>query len=602
MKKSDSKGFRAVLWLVLLLALLSVLAGCDRGGTADTTAVQTEAPAPESQDLVLLGEDAVCSVIRPDLAPDFVVKAAVALRAALTERTGLEPGIGSDFNLPGREADPDACEILFGVTNRPEGADALSRISAYSSYEVYVRENKLIVIAADETGYSLAVDALTGELSRYWSGETKTLAIPRDFSLSGQGRGDYASLPFCRVGSVETQYNCGDNTWMLILRQTTAEGFEAYLTDASALGYSLVQRSAIGKNLFATLADGRHTVSVTYTPSDGRTRLIIAGEREAALPDNAPTPFEKKHDVTTLTQVGLEFAYGDQDITKFQIGLLYIYRLQDGSFLILDGGPNRPQDLDRLMTTLKSLADDPKNIRVAAWILTHVHGDHTGAIRRLLDTASGSLTIEKLFYNFPCADVLASVDESRDTLDTSLRKSSAVVVKPHPGQIFHIRNAEVQFYYTHELLPPTPVSGGGNTFSMVFSITVDGQKTMFLGDESTVVSELLVRTYGSSLKSDMVQVAHHGATGGTVALYKLIDMKVALWPLGEWDYWYFGGHGRKNETWNAWLYESPNMEQILLAGHSTVTLNLPYVVPADAVRLPWRTVDENYQPITPRPD
>lgn len=43
-----------------------------------------------------------------------------------------------------------------------------------------------------------------------------------------------------------------------------------------------------------------------------------------------------------------------------------------------------------------------------------------------------------------------------------------------------------------------------------------------------------------------------------------------------WDYYNYGGHGRRNETWNAYLISSPKMMEIILAGHSERTITLPY--------------------------
>ena len=151
----------------------------------------------------------------------------------------------------------------------------------------------------------------------------------------------------------------------------------------------------------------------------------------------------------------------------------------------------------------------------------------------------------------------------------------AKTVKAHPGQRFVIGGAEIEYYSTVELVAPADCDTG-NTVSAVFSLTAEGQKIMFLGDSSSTMTNVLVKCYGKALASDIVQVAHHGAHGGSVELYECIDMKVALWPLGVWDYYNYGGHGRKSETWNAYFYSSQKMMEIILAGHSERTITLPY--------------------------
>ena len=56
---------------------------------------------------------------------------------------------------------------------------------------------------------------------------------------------------------------------------------------------------------------------------------------------------------------------------------------------------------------------------------------------------------------------------------------------------------------------------------------------MCLGDASTTASARMVKTYGDYLKSDMVQIAHHGYEGGTSSLYSNIGATVNIWPVGR---------------------------------------------------------------------
>ena len=43
--------------------------------------------------------------------------------------------------------------------------------------------------------------------------------------------------------------------------------------------------------------------------------------------------------------------------------------------------------------------------------------------------------------------------------------------------------------------------------------------------------------YGSELKSDILQVAHHGWNGGSVEIYNAVLPEIALWPVEQsrWD-------------------------------------------------------------------
>ncbi len=54
-------------------------------------------------------------------------------------------------------------------------------------------------------------------------------------------------------------------------------------------------------------------------------------------------------------------------------------------------------------------------------------------------------------------------------------------------------------------------------------MTVDGCRALFLGDSNVEESSILVARYGSYLKSDIIQVAHHGYNGSNVGIYFCAD-------------------------------------------------------------------------------
>jgi acyl carrier protein len=69
-----------------------------------------------------------------------------------------------------------------------------------------------------------------------------------------------------------------------------------------------------------------------------------------------------------------------------------------------------------------------------------------------------------------------------------------------------------------------------NNTSMIVRVTVSGKTTMLLGDALSGAASLLTATYGSYLKSDMVQLAHHGTNPGTESLYANINAPILFWP------------------------------------------------------------------------
>lgn len=581
--------------IILLLAMLAatLLTSCGGGtqppaGGDETTAdpALTTGGSGDTADedfVILRGGAAVASVVRPSSAGSALTEAAVAIRRGIEQAGGILPDIKEDFLLPGDSIDPEAYEILIGNTNRPESSVGELTAAHFTEFSIDIVGRKLVIHAAEDSGYTAAATWLSNQLYSYADRTSGEIVLPADFSHLGSGTAMLATLPLYKTaaGREERLWDCGDGCRMYIMRDTNADEFKAYDADLVADGYQKYTENQIGDNLYATYtsADGKYVLNTVYTAYEKRARLII----EPMSKTDLPPIIDEYKDIcgpVTVTQVGLEYLYdAGKEISEFQIGMLYIIRLRDGRFIVIDGGFDRDRGVDLFLTNIRALAPDPKNITIAAWIFTHSHGDHVGMFRRLskLDGAKRSLSIERFVFNFPSESQYTAMKEGYpSSLYTALNAfPNAKRIKVHPGQVFRMGGAEIEFYSTIELIAPADCDTG-NTVSAVFSVTAEGQKIMFLGDSSAKMTSTIVSCYGDALKSDIVQVAHHGAPGGSVELYQHIDMKVALWPLGVWDYYNFGGHGRKSESWNRYFYTSLNMKEIILAGHSVRTITLPY--------------------------
>lgn len=590
-KQSVKKRLTQILCIVLAALMIVgiiviVLSGCspdkveDPTGSVNTTQ-NTTAAAP--QDFPVLRDgSAICRVVRQDVASDGLIAAAVAIRRGVESAGGVLPDIVDDFLMPGEVADPDAYEILVGATNRPESSAVTAEFTNYASFSVSVVGHKIVVLASDDSGYASAAEWLCDRFYTYVDRKAGTLVLPAELSFSGATNNMLSTLPlYATRGRVETLWDCGDDCRMYIIKNTAASEYSEYAASLTGAGYEKYAENKIGDNLYATYTSpgGKYVLNTVYTAYEKKTRLIIEPLSKTELPV-VETADTSGGSPVTVTQVGLEYLYDTgKTIADFQIGMLYIIRLRDGRFIIVDGGYRRQKNLDLFMDQLKKQAPDPENIKIAAWLLTHSHGDHVGLLSQVANTPSAlkCLSVERFIYNFPSVEQYKKMEENYPGGVYSSIKMfrGAKTVKAHPGQRFVIGGAEIEYYSTVELVAPADCDTG-NTVSAVFSVTAEGQKIMFLGDSSSTMTNVLVKCYGKALASDIVQVAHHGAHGGSVELYENIDMKVALWPLGVWDYYNYGGHGRKSETWNAYFYSSQKMMEIILAGHSERTITLPY--------------------------
>jgi len=79
--------------------------------------------------------------------------------------------------------------------------------------------------------------------------------------------------------------------------------------------------------------------------------------------------------------------------------------------------------------------------------------------------------------------------------------------------------------------------GNGNLQTVVFRLTVNNSSLFFMGDTATVCCNEMCNRYGSLMKSDYVQMSHHGmgdarprARNATPEIYDCIAPKFGLLP------------------------------------------------------------------------
>ena len=96
---------------------------------------------------------------------------------------------------------------------------------------------------------------------------------------------------------------------------------------------------------------------------------------------------------------------------------------------------------------------------------------------------------------------------------------------------------------------------------------------LFVGDVSDVGASRLNKTFGNALKSDFVQIAHHGLnSSGTIKqMYMNANATYVLYPAP--NEWY---RSNINNDANAYINNEESIKQIFVSGLQTVELYLPY--------------------------
>ncbi|MCQ2428414.1 MAG: MBL fold metallo-hydrolase, partial [Clostridia bacterium] len=514
--------------------------------------------------------------------------------------------LGTDWSKDGTH-DSNAIEILVGATNYPETAELMSQIN-YGEYAVKVMGNKIVAVGLTEAGITKAADILSDNLvSAGISGGEGNLALDRSMSFKNKVDSRLAEIPMFDNGGLITYYNPGDNCKEIIVANTSIDDYKAYLKKLEDSGMKLCASHDITENSFAAYANDKYIYNVGFYYYKGEVRIIQEPYSEASVEAlNFKNEFKP---VTTsqITMLGLEYVKSDG--TKAANGMSILIRLTDGRFIVVDGGFTKAEHADIIINNIKSqsaaYADANGGMKIAAWIVTHPHSDHNGMINKYYSRfSSNKTTVERFIYNF------MSEEERNLSVNTYLSKGStnwstgeggnwtgtvtaadslkADKIIAHVGNVYKFADLDIEVLYTIESFGPQ-LCNALNTTSIILKMTftdpLTGKVTTYMstGDATGNGFEISKKMFGSYLKCDLLQVAHHGATTwgndkGTMDAYRAIAPATLVWPCG--DSYYPTASAR---AFNAVLLNkttNPNFKEVYVAGTegSTTIFPIPYTV------------------------
>lgn len=228
-----------------------------------------------------------------------------------------------------------------------------------------------------------------------------------------------------------------------------------------------------------------------------------------------------------------------------------IIQTNQGNLIVVDGGLGA--DGDYLKNQILA-----RGGHVSAWLITHPHGDHVGALYKILqDEAAGNasgITIDGIYYSFAERDWYSVHDKDEVTMAHSIIGTfeglpQSMLHTVSKGQTIQVDDVTILVMNDRYEL----ASDKGNNAGIVYKVYVNGKSILFLGDMAEEGGNRLLADVGAELlKSDIVQMAHHGQNGVGEAVYQAIDPTVCLWPTPEWLWKNVGNRYRIAETKN-WL-------------------------------------------------
>ncbi len=229
-----------------------------------------------------------------------------------------------------------------------------------------------------------------------------------------------------------------------------------------------------------------------------------------------------------------------------------------------------PEDGDNLIQSIKEISDDDT---VDAWIITHYHQDHTGALAKCLESNSEEIKIKKIYYNFPTRDWVSTYDAGclgeYDAISNALSTfNSRIIVSEN----MDISTSEMKIKVILTFNPEITVNGGNNS-SSVYKIVCNNKTILFLGDLGEEGGEELIKKHKTEIENmDFVQMAHHGQAGVSKEVYQIIDPKYCLWPTPDW-LWTNTDHQYQIDQTKQWM-EEIGVDKNYVADKGTIKINL----------------------------
>ncbi len=331
-------------------------------------------------------------------------------------------------------------------------------------------------------------------------------------------------------------------------------------------------------SLFSGLTAAAHATASTPQPL---TDIVVESADELLKSKTTRGIPAELDGISTLHQLPCQY-YNDEGGEEQNQS--YVIMTSGGKIIVIDGG-YRISDPEYLLAYLKKISGSDKP-NVDAWFITHAHADHVGAFRAIASKYSNQITVEAVYHRLPTATEIDKYfyNDGPDDLKTKVQQvhDACALLKTKSGAVTPMKsctpaykggaNSSFQFddvyieilmtckevFWFHDNCAdesysgtwdnnnysfssksyPYLVSCDFNNSSMVFRAHIGGKSILFMGDTCHASGIALAKCHDRylkdgtrfNLKSDIVQIAHHGIGKFPKDVYTRIDPDVCLWP------------------------------------------------------------------------
>ena len=508
---------KRILAILLLLILLVTLAACGTNNTnnppaKDPSVDETpDTPTPEELFEIYKNGSLISVIITPEKITSDENSLAKRLQGAIFQHTRKQIPIIKDSEI---ESAP-AGAIIIGNTNLPESQAIYAELPVRSAL-AKVEDGKLIFAFTRQTSATQVMNTLVNSMSGNYE---STVGIPLDFCESHSTLPIVSDIP--NLDGTE-KYSVGAGSDMTY-GSSTPEKFSAFCDELDEIGFVKLYEQESAGNLFATYQGEDIYVYTYYTAYSGKIRVITG-------------PLAEMASVSYATGAAKTYTPYITSIRQPDNGLGLIMRLPDGRFIIVDGGYKND---DRVYAALRDLVPSGK-ITIAAWFISHPHNDHYRGFTDFITNHStdSSIVIERLMLNFANPEDFYAVEDGDTTVEWDVNfiyntikeyAPDLTITQVHTGQIIDFGDATMEILYTMEDLMPKELPNI-NDSSMAIRLKMGGSSFMILGDTCYESGPIMHKMWGEYLKSDMVQIAHHGQWPSVESIYHDIAAEVVIVP------------------------------------------------------------------------
>lgn len=349
-----------------------------------------------------------------------------------------------------------------------------------------------------------------------------------DSELTATTQQEADSEPEPRIPVLETVkktaaagYTCGDSSVLYKLNRYTQQQYDDVCSRLKEEGYLLYSEWEVNSNCFRTYVKGSQMLHTGFFAATKTFHCTVSDHAERLPAAVSGTGKTREASVTQIYSGHLN-------------GMGYIVRLEDGSFILYDGGyADCVEEIWKQLCLLNGGAD---GIVIRAWVLTHSHADHYAAFAPFGNQYGLKVTLETVMVAMPAqahCENLYFHRHLRGAVDVYRNGADIPILNVHTGMVFRYPGARLEILCTPEELYIQSVPKDFNESSIISRVSTNSGSVVILGDAGITACNFTIDHFGDALKSDVVQVSHHGCETAPWTIYQKVAASVLFWPCDQ---------------------------------------------------------------------